>query len=182
MDQQQQYKLKHNLGLVIYESFDRAASKKFKELNFVFPSSEYELKRKRKFLDNKISILNNLDIYSKTFLSIHTRAKIALREIQNNKKENSSLDWAYLELLKMILTLNENIAKKKSVGIREKEKHEWDLMEVGERLYPEYAEVKTINIPVKKVKYLKENVTGEEITKAKDKVKTMINKCSDIQL
>lgn len=188
MDEEQQFKLKNDLILVITTSFDRAAIKKFKELNFVFPSSEYDNKSKRKFLDNKLTILKELDVYSKTFLSIHTRAKIALREIQSQK-----FNGAYLELLKMILTLHESIAKKKSQGIREKEKHEWELMEVGEDITPRNDELIHVVIGTKgvgrtketeerKIKYLKENITGHDISKVRNKTKEMINKCADIEL
>lgn len=184
MDEQQQYKLKHDLSLVIIECFDRASIKKFKELNFSFPSVYNDKKSKRKFLGLKLSILNELDIYSKTFLSIHTRAKIALREFQEVK-----FDGAYLELLRLILTLNENIARKKSILIKEKEKHPMDLMELGLDItvdenirFDSVVDKSEITGVSSKTKYIKEDVTGHQITKIKDIRKSMVKKCSDIEL
>lgn len=177
MNEEQQYELKHKLELVIIECFNRAGAKKFKELNFAFPSVYNDNKTRRKFLELKLSILKNLDIYSKTFLSIHTRAKIALREFQDVKFEG-----AYLELLRLIFTLNENMAKKKSVSIREKEKHPMDLMEIGLDITVN-EEIRFESTPIStRTKYVKEDVTGHELGKGKRKLKEKINKCADIEL
>lgn len=111
MQPDEQQKLKDNLQLILIECFKKAAVKKFKDLNFKFPEGISE----KKLLDKKLQILNGLDIYSKTFLSLHTRAKLALREFQEQKFKGD-----YLELLRLVLTLNDNIGKKKSVKVEDK--------------------------------------------------------------
>jgi len=83
--------VKSKLEVILIECFEKAAEKKFKNLNFVFPAN----KTPKQFFKLKIQTLNKLDEYSQTFLSIHTRAKLALREFQQQK-----FDDQYLFLLK----------------------------------------------------------------------------------
>lgn len=111
MNPEEQQKLKKDLQTIIIECFKKAKEKKFKDLNFKFPGNITE----KKLLDNKLIVLNTLDIYSKTFLSIHTKAKITLREFQSGIFKGD-----YLELLRLTLTLNDNISKKKSIKVQDK--------------------------------------------------------------
>lgn len=183
MEEAAQYKLKNDLEQVILESFDKAKQKKFKELNFSFTSKGQE----EKFLKTKIEVLKKLDVYSKTFLSIHTRAKVALREFMD---KGFKYEGASNELLRLVLTLHNNIGQKKSVAIKEKVPHEWDDLVVGEDLVkkysPKYSTENNIAIvtqePVnKKIKFIKEEVTGQQLNKTKKKVRRLTDLCLDIE-
>lgn len=163
-----QNQLKEKLELVVRECFKKAKEKRFIELNFVFPKGKSE----NKFLNQKIELFKNLDEYSQTFLSIHTRAKVALREFQNNE-----FDGAYLELLRLILTLPDSINKKglKSVNVSEK------MDRVNESL-PTVKSTKLQNSPGlrKNTKLVKEGLTGAKITKQKKKEEQELEELQNI--
>lgn len=172
---QEQTQLKESLQKLITLCYEKAEVKKFKELNFVFPDKE----KSKKLLESKLALLNSLDVYSKTFLSIHTIAKLVLREF----KENNFHD-KYLELLRLTLTLSDSIGRKKSVAVREKVHHEWDDLEVGKDITVNEEEPKTIEPATisSKTKYIKEEVTGHQITKKKKKTKEAIDAILEIEL
>lgn len=153
--------LKKNIEIVILESYSKAKIKKFQELNYVFPSNKSVIS----FLKDKLKIFNSLDIYSQTFLSIHTKAKIVLREFQSQK-----FNYEYLELLRLVLTLPSELlsGKFKSAGIREKENIEiTELKEIKEEVI--------INDKLKeKTKIVKEGITGRDIKKTTRKFDLLI--------
>lgn len=115
--------LKDNIEKVIKECYSKSKQKKFKDLNFAFQLST----NSDKILKTKLQVFKSLDIYSKTFLSIHTKAKGALREFQEQKFEEN-----YLELLRLVLTLPDelNSSKLKSKGVREKQERTIKLVDL----------------------------------------------------
>lgn len=151
--------LKSNIEKVILESYKKTKDKNFSDLNFVFPKNSSVIA----FLKKKIKIVHSLDQYSQTFLSIHTRAKITLREFQN-----SAFEGNHLELLRQVLTLPESLLnnKLKSIKIEQKSEDESKVVLI------QNAQPKTIhkNIELKNgTKLIKENITGKKITKQKEK-------------
>jgi hypothetical protein len=166
----EQIQLKSKIEKVILECFRKAKQKKFEDLNFMFTSEKSEFS----FLKEKISIFNKLDIYSQTFLSIHTRAKVALYEFQQDSFEGN-----YLELLRLILTLpevlnNENL---KSVKVSEK-----DITEISKNL-DTYIIGETIK-PLKELKsntiLVKEGINGKKLIKDKQKQIEELEELNDI--
>lgn len=166
----EQIQLKSKIEKVILECFRKAKQKKFEDLNFMFTGEKSEFS----FLKEKISIFNKLDIYSQTFLSIHTRAKVALYEFQQDSFEGN-----YLELLRLILTLpevlnNENL---KSVKVSEK-----DITEISKNL-DTYIIGETIK-PLKELKsntiLVKEGINGKKLIKNKQKQIEELEELNDI--
>lgn len=164
--------VKSKLEIVLTECFKKAAETKFKNLNFVFPKN----KTPKQFFKTKIETLNKLDVYSQTFLSIHTRAKLALREFQQAKFEGE-----YLELLRSVLTLPEKLNKPnlKSIAVNEKLVNDLDKMQIGPEIKPEETIGK--KPPLGKTKLLKEGITGKNIIKNKNKTNEAIDELKDLE-
>lgn len=118
--------LKDNIIKVVQECYSKSKQKKFHDLNFVFHSNNKD-KHSDKTFKSKLQVFNSLDIYSKTFLSIHTKAKAALREFQQQKFEGD-----YSELLRLVLTLPDELNSKrfKSKGIRDKEERKIEIIDL----------------------------------------------------
>lgn len=160
--------IKTNIEILLKECFKKAAENKFKQLNFVFPKDKEE----KQFFKTKLETLNKLDEYSQTFLSIHTRAKLALREFQQSK-----FDGQYLELLKSVLTLPENIRNKKSISISQKS--ELDEMRLGPEIT--ITESRIIKPPLSKTKLIKPGTTGKSISGKQKKLKQAIDNVLNIE-
>lgn len=162
--------VKSKLEVVLIECFEKAAEKKFKNLNFVFPAN----KTPKQFFKLKIQTLNKLDEYSQTFLSIHTRAKLALREFQQQK-----FDGEYLELLRSVFTLPESLNRNglKSVAINEKT--DLDKMTVGPEIVGEDIICK--RPPLNKTKLLRQGITGKSISKTKKKTNKIIDELQGVE-
>lgn len=175
--------IQERIEVVIFESYNKAKEKKFQDVNFVFPKNQSVIH----FLKSKLKIFITLDIYSQTFLSIHTRAKVALVEFQTNKFHGEH----YLELLRLVLTLPEELryGKFKSKGTREKEEkklekenlnEEITLSEEGKqvkefkRLLLSRASDETKN----NARIVKEGKTGKQISKYKQKDELRIEELS----
>lgn len=172
---QEQYKLKQSLEKLIILCYEKAELKKFKELNFVFPDRS----KSKKLLEAKLKVLHSLDVYSKTFLSIHTIAKLVLREFSEQNFKDK-----YLELLRLTLTLSDNIGRKKSVSVKDREEkvpHEWDSYVIGKDITIDENPIATVTVSPK-TKYIKEETTGKQITKRKRKTKDLLDSCLDIEL
>ena len=121
----------------------------------------------RSFLKDKIKIFNNLDEYSQTFLSIHTRAKITLREFKEDYFEGS-----YLELLRLILTLPESLGYGKLKSISFKLKDEAELLNtdkymVGDNVTSEKIQTSSEIKP--NTVLLKTGASGKQMQKEKEK-------------
>lgn len=165
--------LKQNIELVILESYKKAKERNFSDLNYVFTKNQSP----SSYLKGKIKIFNNLDEYSQTFLSIHTRAKLALREFKSEAFEGS-----YLELLRLILTLpeelnNENL-KSKSWKIKEEaESLNKDIYKVGKNIT--IKEEKNSEIR-KNTVLVKENITGKKLQQEKEKSKAELEELNEI--
>ena len=95
--------IKEKIEILVLESHRKSKENNHKNLNFSFPKN----RSTSAYLKDKLKVFKNLDEYSQTFLSIHTRAKIALREFQQDYFEGS-----YLELLRLVLTLPESLNNK----------------------------------------------------------------------
>jgi len=95
--------IKSKIEILVLESHKKSKENNHKNLNFSFPKN----RTTSAYLKDKLKVFKNLDEYSQTFLSIHTRAKIALREFKQNYFEGS-----YLELLRLVLTLPESLNNK----------------------------------------------------------------------
>ncbi len=164
----EQIKLKNNLETLIRECYKRAGLKNFKDLNFVFPDNI----TKKKYFERKIAVFNKLDIYSQTFLSIHTRGKIALREFNEQKFEG-----AFLELIRNVLTLNENLIGKKSIGIRSR--HELDEMIVGKEIT--IVEVEKNNELRSNTRLLQSGIKGKSLKNKRTKENFTTSDLMDIE-
>lgn len=105
--------LKYKIELIVNECFKKCAENKYNDLNYVFDKRTTPMHQ----LKQKLKTFNSLDNYSQTFLSIHTRAKITLREFQSGR-----FDFNACELLRLVLTLPDELRerKMKSIGIAEK--------------------------------------------------------------
>lgn len=166
--------LKNKLEQIIFECFKKAEEKKFKDLNFVFPKN----KTVKQFFKIKIDTLYNLDEYSATFLSIHTKAKIALREFQQLKFEG-----AYLELLRLVLTLPKSINKKNLKSAKSYEKDELSQMKIGKEITIKEEKEEAPLLPImKNTKLIKEGQTGKSITRNKNSKQKLINQLHDLEI
>lgn len=167
--------IKIKLEKVITECYKKAEEKKFRDLNFSFPKN----KTPKQFFKTKIDILYNLDEYSGHFLSIHTRAKVALREFQQLK-----FDGAYLELLRLVLNLSDRLNKSNLKSIRVYDKNELPEMKVGEDITVKIDQINAAPLlPImKNTKLIKEGVSGKKLTKQKDTLESSIEDLQDIDL
>lgn len=160
-------KLKQNLETLLIECFNKAKENNFKDLNFVFPKFQPE----KKFFKTRLEILKHLDVYSRTFLEIHTRAKIALREFQQYK-----FDGQYLELLRSVLTLSERI-KPPMKSARVYTYDEIQTATIGEEItVKQNYKPKLID-----TKILKQGIKGKTISNKKQKLKTTISELEEIE-
>lgn len=165
-----QSEIKRKLIIVIDECFKKAQSNNFKDLNYAFQKN----KQPKETYKKKIKALNELDEYSQTFLSIHTRAKIALREFQSIK-----FDGAYLELLRLVLTLSEQVRGKKSVRVYERDEIDFSIYTKGEIIEPnEKIEKQQI---FANTKLIKSGITGKKIKTNKNKVQSKLEDLMDIE-
>lgn len=171
MNEQTQIQLKQNIETLLIECFKKAEQKKFKELNFSFPTNTTQ----KQFFKTKIETLKKLDIYSQTFVTIHTRAKIALREFKENKFEG-----AYLDLLKSVLTLPEKLNKQGLKSIAINEKTDLDKMKIGEDITVTEKNFK--KPPMSKTKLLKQGVTGKKMNSGNTKLMKQIKQIQKIEL
>lgn len=165
--------LKKNIELVILESYKKSKEKNFGDLNYVFPKNQSVIA----YLKSKIKIFNNLDEYSQTFLSIHTRAKLALREFKIEAFEGS-----YLELLRLILTLPEELnsdkLKSKSWKIKEEaESLNKDIYIVGKNITSKEETSSEIR---KNTTLVKPGVTGKKLQKEKEQKNIEIEELNEI--
>lgn len=166
--------LKKKIEIVILESYSKSKEKNFQDFNYVFPKSKSVIA----FLKEKIKIFHNLDEYSATFLSIHTRAKITLREFQEQ-----NFNGAYLELLRLIFTLPEdlNSSKLKSIKVYDKEIADERLQIADLKPQSEFtAEAYKAKKRLARTKIIGENITGKKITKQKQEQEILIEELYDI--
>lgn len=168
--------LKKKIEIVILESYSKSKEKNFQDFNYVFPKSKSVIA----FLKEKIKIFHNLDEYSATFLSIHTRAKITLREFQEQ-----NFNGAYLELLRLIFTLPEdlNSSKLKSIKVYDKEVNGSTSSPQGLQIKSESeftAEAYKAKKRLARTKIIGENITGKKITKQKQEQEILIEELYDI--
>lgn len=171
----EQEKIKKNLEIVILECFKKAEEKKFRDLNFSFPKN----KTPKEFLKSKIKVLNNIDEYSQHFLSIHTRAKAALREFKLIK-----FDGHYLELLRLVLQLSDKLAGQKLKSIRVYDKNELPILNVGEEITikPE-IKIPENNSPImKNTRLIKSGVSGKRLKQQTKSLEESIEDLNDIEL
>lgn len=165
-----QKSLKDRVELVILESYRKVREKNFRDLNFLVPKGESVIS----FLKSKIKIFKNLDEYSQTFLSIHTRAKITLREFNDDAFEGN-----YLELLRLILTLPEELAtgRKKSIKVEQIHESEFkniDKFIVGPSLVKENVKLKP------NTKIIELGVNGKKLEREKKQLEIEEDDMSDI--
>ncbi len=165
-----QKSVKQKVELVILESYRKVREKNFKDLNFLVPKGESVIS----FLKSKIKIFHNLDEYSATFLSIHTRAKITLREFKDDAFEGN-----YLELLRLILTLPEELAngRKKSIKVEQIHESEFkniDKFIVGPSLVKENVKLKP------NTKIVELGINGKKLEKEKKMLEIEEDDMSDI--
>lgn len=167
--------IKLKLEKVITECYKKAEEKKFRDLNFVFPKN----KTPKQFFKTKIDTLHNIDEYSATFLSIHTRAKVALREFQQLK-----FDGAYLELLRLVLNLSDKLNKANLKAIRVYDKNELPEMVVGEDITAskEVVEAAPLLPIMKNTKLIKQGVTGKKLVKNRVSLNGLIDTLQDVEL
>jgi len=153
--------LKFKIEQVVLECFRKAKQKNFADLNFVFPIDKTE----SSFIKGKLKIFNKVDVYSQTFLSIFTRAKVALSEFQEQYFEGN-----YLELLRLVLTLPEVLDNEKLKSIKVSQK---EIIESSRNLNnAEVGEVIVTSSLRGNTKLVKQGVTGKTIArKLKDKAK-----------
>lgn len=172
-----QEKIKKNLEIVILRCFEKAEEKKFRDLNFSFPKN----KTPKEFLKAKIKILHNIDEYSQHFLSIHTRAKAALREFKLIK-----FDGHYLELLRLVLQLSDKLAGQKLKSIRVYDKNELPTLNVGNEITiqpTEEIKIPENNSPImKKTRFVKSGISGKTLKKDKKNLDEAIEELNDIEL
>ena len=161
--------LKEKVESVIRESYKKAKEKKFVELNFVFPKGKSETK----FLNQKLELFKSLDEYSQTFLSIHTKAKITLREFKDDKFEG-----AYLELLRLILTLPDTIAGKNLKSVKVTEKQE---VEIINKEYKKENKIENLKELKNGTILVKEGLTGKKIQKQKEKEEQELEELQSIE-
>ncbi len=150
--------LKNKIETVILESYKKTKDKNFQDLNFVFPRNGSVIS----YLKTKIKVFNNLDEYSATFLSIHTRAKIALREFKDNE-----FDGNYLELLRLVLTLPDTLGYGKLKSIKVEIKEDISLINTSEY---KKAKDSTDNIILNetgkaKTIHVKAGISGKKLSK-----------------
>lgn len=151
--------LKNKIESVILESYKRTKDKNFQELNFVFPKNKSVIG----YLKDKIKIFQNLDVYSQTFLSIYTRAKITLREFQTQE-----FDGSYLELLRLVLTLPDALGNGNLKSTKVTSKDEIDISmlskyKVGENITNK--EIVVIPSQTGKTNFVKMGVSGKKLNK-----------------
>ncbi len=167
--------LKTKIEKIILESFKRTRDKNFSDLNFVFPRNKSAIA----FLKEKIKIFHNLDEYSQTFLSIYTRAKIALREHQEQNFEGS-----FLELLRLILTLPEALGNGnlKSTKVTAKEEFDMNTKDVAKELkkYNLGDDLVVIPTQTRKSTYAKVGVSGKKLIKQKQEKQIDLEELNEI--
>lgn len=148
--------LKNKIEKVVLESYKRTRDKNFSDLNYVFQKSKSAIA----FLKEKLKAFNNLDEYSATFLSIYTRAKVTLREFQDQNFEGN-----HLELLRLILTLPDILSQRSLKSTKVEIKKEVETKIERKLLLDDEKVV----IPTQKNKsvYAKQGVTGKKLTKQK---------------
>ena len=159
---------------IILESYKRTKDKNFQDLNFVFPKNKSVIG----YLKDKIKVFHNLDEYSQTFLSIFTRAKITLREFQEQE-----FDGSYLELLRLVLTLPDVLGNSKLKSIKVSEKVEFDIntKDVGIELQKYKIGEEIISAPIGgKTTYAKIGVTGKKLNKQIKENEFEIEELNDI--
>lgn len=163
-----EFATKEKIILVIMESYKKAKQNNFKDVNFSLTKNASFLA----FLKSKIEILKKLDKYSQTFVSILTKAKITTREFQENKFVKNE----YLEMLRLILTLPEELRNQNLRSSTIKEKTEKEIS-----LEIKKEETKEKFVQKKKIKLVDENETGKKIFHRKRKEyinKTILNNIS----
>lgn len=175
-----QTEVKRKLEIIITECFKKAEEKKFRDLNFSFPKN----KTPKEFLKSKIKILNNIDEYSQSFLSIHTKAKAVLREFKLIK-----FDGHYLELLRLVLQLPEKLNNQKLKSIRVYDKNELPFLKVGDEItvLPDENKKEIISpdldSPImKNTRLIKEGTTGKKLKKQTKSLDDSIEDLKDIEL
>lgn len=151
--------LKNKIESVILESYKRTKDKNFQELNFVFPKNKSVID----YLKDKIKIFQNLDVYSQTFLSIYTRAKITLREFQTQE-----FDGSYLELLRLVLTLPDALGNGnlKSTKVTSKDEIDVSMLskyKVGENITNK--DIVVVPSQTGKTNFVKMGVSGKKLNK-----------------
>lgn len=184
-----QSQVKENLEKVITECFKKAEQKNFRDLNFSFPKN----KTPKQFLKLKIDTLYNIDEYSAHFLSIHTKAKIALREFRQVRFEG-----AYLELLILVLNLSDKLNRPNLKAIRVYDKNELPEMIAGNDITVEPSayliaakesskEIEEVKVPqlnpvMKNTRLIKEGTTGKKLKRNLTSLDESIENLKDIEL
>jgi len=166
--------LKSKIETVILESYKKTRDKNFQDLNFAFPKSKSAIA----YLKGKIKIFKSLDVYSQTFLSIYTRAKVVLREFQNHSFEGN-----HLELLRLILTLPDSLGygKLKSTKVVSKDEideNQLSKFKVGENL--EKKEYKNSEFEKDKTIFIKQGVSGKKLAKQKQEIEFDIQELNEL--
>lgn len=158
--------VKNKLKFLIKESFNKCKSNNFRDLNFIFIDKTPEM-----LLKSKLLIIDNLDEYSKTFLSIHTRAKIAKREFLNNK-----FDSNYLELMRLVFTLPESL-NSNTLKSKVLEKEFKEITKINNKLIEDF----NVNKDIKKnTIHLKENINGKKINDNNNKLANIKKDMADL--
>lgn len=151
-----EFATKEKIVRVVMESYKKAKLNNFKDVNFALTKNASFLA----FLKSKLEILKKLDKYSQTFVSILTKAKITTREFQENKFIKNE----YLEMLRLILTLPEELRNQKLRSSNISEKEEKQIL-----LETKQEEKKKEFVQKKKIKLVGEKETGKKIFHRKKK-------------
>lgn len=151
--------LKTKIGVLLTEIFKHEAVLKFKNTNYVFPESQTH----KKHFEHKLKTFMMLDVYSKTFVTIHTRAKISLREI----KTSNNFGFDSCELLRMVLTLSDSLRNKNLKSSRVVEREIVEKQPIIEQKIELQKQEEEKQIVIEKQKHIskrtkvvKENVSG----------------------
>lgn len=170
--------IKKTIEIIILESYNKSKEKNFQDFNFVFPKSQSVIA----FLKDKLKIFHNLDVYSRTFLSIHTKAKSVLRELKTQDFEGN-----YLELLRLIFTLSEElkVGKLKSINVVDKEEPAASVNVAVSYPSPIDEDKMTLKKFVDKRRLktatiISPEITGKKIVKQQEKQRILVEEFNEI--
>lgn len=167
--------VKSKIEFLVFESYKKSKDNNHKNLNFYFPKN----KSNYSYLKDKLKIFKNLDEYSQTFLSIHTRAKMTLMEFKRDYFENN-----YLELLRLVLTLpeslnNKNLKSRNVTNIQKTDLKNEDRFEFNKN---EKSNKDKKNTDIRKnTVLLKTGISGKQMSKEKEKFKIEQDELMDIE-